>query len=54
MRRKPGTDTVFRRPLPENGCLSQGLPRGIRCVPALSPKTVKYPNRGFDWSVYPV
>ena len=29
MRRKPGTDTNFRRSLPEFGCLSQGLPRGI-------------------------
>jgi hypothetical protein len=27
MRRKPGTDTNFRRRLPEIGCLSQGLPK---------------------------
>src|ERR1035441_7484966 len=31
MRRKPGTDLNFRRLLPEIRCLSQGLPRGIRC-----------------------
>jgi hypothetical protein len=29
MHRKPGTDTIFRRSLPEIGCLSQGLPCGI-------------------------
>ena len=32
MLRKPGTDTDFRRRLPEIGCLSQGLPHGIRCA----------------------
>jgi hypothetical protein len=43
MHRKPGTDTIFRRSLPEIGCLSQGLPRGIRYRFVLPPKTVKHP-----------
>src|ERR1019366_6441329 len=43
-RRNPGTDTKFRRSLPETGCLSQGLPYGKRfawsCPPQkpLSPR----------------
>src|ERR1039457_4292405 len=38
MRRKPGTDTNFRRSLPEFGCLSQGLPNGTGCPFVVSPK----------------
>src|ERR1019366_9516113 len=38
MRRKPGTDTNFRRSLPEFGCLSQGLPNGTGCTFVVSPK----------------
>src|ERR1035438_1790210 len=37
-RRKPGTDMNFRRLLPEIRCLSQGLPRGIRCPFVVSPR----------------
>ena len=46
MHRKPGTDTIFRRSLPEIGCLSQGLPRGIPYRFVLPPKTVKHPLEG--------
>src|ERR1019366_4040833 len=38
MRRKPGTDTNFRRILPEFGCLYQGLPNGTGCPFVVSPK----------------
>src|ERR1017187_8135754 len=38
MRREPGTDTNFRRSLPEFGCLSQGLPNGTGCPFVVSPK----------------
>src|ERR1017187_2051678 len=38
MRRKPGTDTNFRRSLPKFGCLSQGLPNGTGCPFVVSPK----------------
>src|ERR1039457_7591634 len=38
MRRKPGTDTNFRRSLPKFGCLSQGLPNGTGCPFVVSPQ----------------
>src|ERR1039457_5902541 len=43
MRRKPGTDTNFRRSLPEFGCLSQGLPNGTGCPFVVSPKRLSTP-----------
>jgi hypothetical protein len=43
MHRKPGTDTIFRRSLPEIGCLSQGLPRWIPYRFVLLPKTLSTP-----------
>jgi hypothetical protein len=43
IRRKPGTDTDFRRSLPEIGCLFQGLPHAHTLRLPLPPKTVKHP-----------
>src|ERR1035441_8836182 len=43
MRRKPGTDTNFRRSLPEFGCLSQGLPNGTGRPFVVSPKRLSTP-----------
>ena len=34
----PGLTPSFRRSLPETGCLSQGLPRGICCPFVVPPK----------------
>jgi hypothetical protein len=45
MRRKPGTDTNFRRSLPEFGCLSQGLPNGTGCLFVVSPKRLSTRDR---------
>src|ERR1035438_4257348 len=45
MRRKPGTDTNFRRSLPEFGCLSQGLPNGTGCPFVVSPKRLSTRKR---------
>src|ERR1035441_4965024 len=46
MRRNPGTDTDFRRSLPEFGCLSQGLPNGTGCLFVVSRKSVKHTRSG--------
>jgi hypothetical protein len=35
IRRKPGTDTNFRRSLPEIGCLSQGLSKAAKHLDVL-------------------
>src|SRR5271157_799898 len=40
----PGLTPGFRRSLPETGCLSQGLPRGIRGPFVVSPKRSDTPD----------